>query len=187
MNASSFLGKRIRLRSIEPEDAPLLFIWENSAELSESNTLIFPISKSNISELISQVSLPLHDKGTILFVIESLESPSSNSSLGYISLYDYSFYHKRGAIGILIDPMFQKQGYAQEALTLFLKICFEDLLMHQVYAEVLSSNSKASSLFLRVGFSLSATLPQWIRKGKKYYDMAIYTLDENAHISSDEE
>lgn len=176
---SSFIGERVKLRPIEPEDIALLYIWENDPSLSLSNFLIFPISKNNLLDLVKQVDLPIQDGGTILFIIETREE--TPQTIGYISLYNYSYFHRRGAIGILIDIPYQSRGLAKEALSLFLEIGFSDLLLRTIYAEIDPDNLRAIELFRSCHFEHSATLPQWNRMGKVFRDLSIYTLDENRY------
>lgn len=179
MRLESFIGKKIRLRAIEPEDVMMLYNWENDPSLSISNDLEAPISKHKIAHFIRQQqgAISPQEKGYLHLIIETKPTEMNPiAAVGSISLYNLNNYHRRTAVGMLISPLFHGRGYGKEALQLMLQYIFNDLGLHQVYAEILDDNTEALALYHKEGFLDTVVLRQWFRIEKKYVDMHILQL-----------
>lgn len=82
-------------------------------------------------------------------------------------------------IGISIDPLFQKQGYAQEAITSLLDFIFENTDTHRVHASIDPRNEPSIRLFENLGFRKEAHLVRslWF-KGEWADDLIMAVLRE---------
>lgn len=186
MRLDSFIGKRVRLRAIEPGDLDTIYAWENNPVLSPSNNLRAPISKHQLKHFINQNKGAIDPKssGNLHLIIEKF-SHTSNLQVGMVSLYNYDSYHRRVAIGMLISPSYQGKGYAKETVSLMLNYVFRDLRLHQIYAEILSSNQPALILYQSKGFERVATLPEWYWDGEAYEDLHLLQLTKSNYHAED--
>jgi RimJ/RimL family protein N-acetyltransferase len=63
---------------------------------------------------------------------------------------------RQAEIGVTFDPLYQKQGYAQEALSRVIAYLFEDLKKHRIVATVDASNLSVQHLLEKLGFRREA-------------------------------
>jgi len=150
----------IRLRALEPGDLPLLYKWENDSSLWEFGSTLSPYSKSTLEEYIRDSRLDIYTARQLRLMIELKHE--GNATIGTIDLYDFDPHHNRAGIGILIDPAYQKRGFAAEALGLMEEYAFSFLLMHQLYAYVPNTNTTSLSLFRRAGYQPAGVLKKWL-------------------------
>jgi RimJ/RimL family protein N-acetyltransferase len=82
-------------------------------------------------------------------------------------------------IGVTLDPAFQKQGYAQEAVHAVLDFIFHETDTHRVYASIDPRNEASIRLFEKLGFRKEAHLVQslWF-KGEWADDLIMAILKE---------
>ena len=172
MDLSTFYGRRLMLRAIEPEDLALLYRWENDPAMSSSNDLAAPVSKHRLRHFIRQSQLELQAaNGSFLHLI--ICDRATAREVGSASLYNINRLHSRCSVGLLIDPACRRRGYAREALQLLLNYVFTTLQLEHVYAEVAEPNTVAEQFFTAAGFSLQAVLPHWLRHRDGFCAMKI--------------
>jgi len=93
-----------------------------------------------------------------------------------IDLFDFNPQHKRAGIGILIHPDFENKGVASEALSLLINYSFSHLQLHQLYANITSSNSKSLALFKKYNFNEVGIKKDWILSEGKFKDEVLFQL-----------
>jgi RimJ/RimL family protein N-acetyltransferase len=57
-------------------------------------------------------------------------------------------------LGWLLDPAYTGQGYATEAATELLRICFEDLGVHRVVAGAFADNAASQRIMVKIGMRI---------------------------------
>ncbi len=152
-------GDRVVLRAVEPEDADLLYRWENDATLWLDSGAIAPYSKYQLKTFIETAG----DIYALRQLRLMITKKSDNQTVGCIDLFEFEPRYGRAEIGILIDKNFQRKGYATEALALIEVYAFRFLNLHQLYCYVSQRNEVSQRLFHTAGFQMVATLKDWFR------------------------
>jgi diamine N-acetyltransferase len=151
-------GKNIILRALEPSDLIELEAIENNEELWFLSHTIQPFSTHQLKEYIDHSQNDIFVTRQLRLVISNFEG----SLLGLIDLFDFDPYHKRAGVGIIIAKKeYRGKGFAKEALELLINYCFKRLLLHQVYCNILQSNTKSLHLFEACGFQRVGLKRDW--------------------------
>ena len=137
----------IRLRALEPEDLELLYRWENNPDLWELGNTMSPYSRYILKEYIRESHRDIFDTRQLRLMIELR---STGAAIGTVDLYDFEPHHRRAGIGILVDPLYQGNGFASEAMHVLME-----------YA------------FTRCGFVLSGIMKDWVLTEKGYSDVLV--------------
>ncbi len=162
-------GKKIKLRAVEPEDAELLYEWENDCKLwSVSNTLK-PFSKNLIKSYIATEHLDLFQTKQQRFMIDRIgDIPET---IGMIDLFDLDAFHRRSGVGIMIHEKYRSQGFAADALQILMNYSFNLLNMRQLYCSISANNKISLSLFQNAGFEITGLKKDWLFNGKGFEDV----------------
>ena len=83
-------------------------------------------------------------------IIFSMIEKTSNKFIGNIELMEIN--NNIGELAICITPTMQNKHYGREAITRFIKYCFEELKLDNIELSVYSHNEKAISLYKKLGF-----------------------------------
>lgn len=161
----------ISLRALEPEDLDFLFNIENNPSFWEVSGTKTPFSKYILKQYIANSHLDIYEAKQLRLVIENKQKP-----IGLIDLFDFEPQHNRAGIGVLINSKFQQKGFASIALELLLEYSFKILQLHQVYANIETTNTASVKLFTKLGFGLVGIKKQWNKTPKGYQDEALYQL-----------
>ena len=161
----------ISLRALEPEDLDFLFNIENNPSFWEVSGTKTPFSKYILKQYIANSHLDIYEAKQLRLVIENKQKP-----IGLIDLFDFEPQHNRAGIGVLINSKFQQKGFASIALELLLEYSFKILQLHQVYANIETTNTASVKLFTKLGFELVGIKKQWNKTPKGYQDEALYQL-----------
>ena len=159
---------RILLRAPEPEDLDLLYKWENDSSLWKFGSTLSPISRFTLKEYIANSHLDIFEARQLRLIITL---KANGQPIGAIDLFDFDPFHRRAAVGILIDCSFQRQGLAVEALELIKTYCFNFLHLHQIYAHVPAANLPSLRLFSKCGFHQNGLLREWLSTEKGFEDV----------------
>lgn len=160
----------IALRRTEPEDADLIFRWENDRDIWRVSGTHAPYSRFQIEQfLLSDNDLPSQKQLRLM-----IDLTENGQTIGCIDIYDYDPINSRAGLGILIDKTFRQQGYAKAALELCITYLFNDLLLHQVYCSVDETNTESQKLFLSQGFEVCGRRNDWIKTSEGFIDELEY-------------
>ena len=163
----------IILRAIEPEDIELLSRWENDEEIWNVSHTLTPYSKYILALYIKNSDKDIYEAKQLRLMISTV----GGKTIGAIDLFDFDPYHQRAGIGILIyDKEMRKKGYATLALKMMISYCFERLKIHQLYANIATSNTISIRLFTHAGFSIIGNKKEWLRRNGNWEDELILQL-----------
>lgn len=168
----TLIGQHIRLRALEPEDLQFLFEIENNEEFWEISHTQAPFSIFLLKQYLENAHLDIYEAKQLRLVIETKQK----QSVGMIDLFDFNPQHKRAGIGILIHPSFQKQGFASDALRCLINFCFNHLNLHQLYANITTTNQNSLDLFKKHHFEQIGIKKDWIFSNKTYKDEILFQL-----------
>jgi diamine N-acetyltransferase len=166
-------GEHIILRALEPEDLDFLYQIENNESFWEISHTQTPFSKYILREYLENAHLDIYESKQLRFLIEE---KSTKKQVGMIDLFDFNPQHKRAGIGILIHPDFERKGFASETLSILINYSFSHLQLHQLYANITSSNSKSLKLFKKHKFEEVGVKKDWILSEGKFKDEVLFQL-----------
>ena len=166
--------EEVILRALEPEDIDTLYSWENDMKLWEVSNTLTPFSRYQLKKYIEQSQLDIFQTKQLRLIIELEKDNATNIPVGLIDLFDFDPFHLRGGIGIVIHETYRQHGFALEAINMFVDYCFQNLGMHQVYANISASNTASLKLFEKAGFSLSGVKKSWRKTRDGFVDEHFY-------------
>jgi RimJ/RimL family protein N-acetyltransferase len=122
-------------------------------------------------------------------IVYAVELPDPAGGHGRV-IGDISLFLKNAAwgkfeIGWVFHPAFHGNGYATEAADLVLRLCFQQLGAHRVFAQLDARNSASARLCERLGMKQEALLRETeIFKGE-WSDTAVYGILEQEYAPQD--
>jgi diamine N-acetyltransferase len=166
-------GKNVNLRALEPEDLEFLYAIENNESFWEISHTQTPFSKYILKQYLENAHLDIFEAKQLRLLIENT---STKEQIGMIDFFDFDPQHKRAGIGILIHPAFQQNGFASEALSIFINYAFTHLGLHQLYANITTDNASSISLFTKHKFENIGIKKDWILFDGKFKDESLFQL-----------
>ena len=139
---------RLRLRRLRPEDAPGLHL-----AYCDADAMRFwdgPTSRS-----LAETEERIHRSMAVdpsWHVAWALCSRQDGQFVGMINYHARQDAHRRLALGWILVPRCERQGYMAEAVRALLEYCFDALEMHRVEAEIEPANVRSIRLAERLGF-----------------------------------
>ena len=163
-------NETIRLRALEPEDLELLYRWENNPELWSLGNTMSPYSRYILKEYIRESHRDIFEVKQLRLMIELC---STGAAIGTVDLYDFEPHHRRAGVGILIDSLYQRNGFAALAMCVLMDYAFKYLKLYQLYVHIPIGNEASKTLFTRCGFVISGILKDWVMTENGYSDVLI--------------
>lgn len=164
-------GQKILLRAVEPEDADILIKWENNPEIWIVGHTLMPFSRYAINEYIKKSGQDIYSSQQLRLMIESKEN---GLAVGCIDLYDFDPHNRRAGLGIIIDNSAQGQGFASEAIHIITSYAFDTLHLHQLFAEVDTTNLVSVNLFIKSNFTIIGTRKEWHLFNNEWHDTYLF-------------
>ena len=152
-------NQKIRLRAPELSDLEIILKWENDESLWHLSQTVTPFSRIDIEQFILNNNKDIYTEKQFRFMIETKQE---KLVVGCIDLFDFDALHKRAGVGILIDEKYQKKGLASQSLGLLIDYSKNHLQLHQLYCNILQSNTDSFHLFKRKHFSEIGVKKDWI-------------------------
>lgn len=154
-------GNKINLRKLIPEDALLLFQWENDPEIAAFTDQHQRVSLSEIEAFI-EVADHIRENKQMRWMITD---KTTGRALGTLDLYDISFEQERAGVAILIaEEKDRMQGFAFEAIDMFLPIGMNTFGISNYFCSIQETNFPSVRLFEKLGFQLVGKREKWFRK-----------------------
>ena len=160
----------ISLRIAEPNDAALIYRWENDMRVWQDSETRVPFSMRQIEQFLLNNNDLMSERQLRLMI----EDAKNGAQVGCIDIYDYDEFNLRAGFGILIDEKYRGKGYAKNAIKLLSEYCFNTLLLNQIYALVLASNIESMFLFESLGFERCGVRKQWCKTSEGFIDQIEY-------------
>ncbi len=176
MTASShdfWCGKLVRLRGIEPEDAAFFFAW-NDTEMARGLDEVWPPGTlAGAQEWIRKLTIIEEPKDDELFcVIEDLVG----QIVGSINAHTVNQRHGTFRYGIAIHHDHRGNGYAGEAIMIFMRYFFEELRYQKCNATIYEFNHASIQLHEKLGFVPEGRLRRMNYTQGRYYDELQYGM-----------
>lgn len=167
-------GQNIHLRALEPEDLEFVYQIENDESIWEVSNTQTPYSRFLIRQYLENAHQDIYEAKQLRLAICINEN---NSTIGLIDLFDFDPKNNRAGIGILIQNASDRsKGLGSEALDLLIRYAFQQLQLHQLYANIGEDNQASLHLFTKFGFEKIGIKKQWNKVNNVYKDEALFQL-----------
>lgn len=148
----------IRLRKVEPQDVPFLYIVENDTAQWNETDVHNPLSQKDLHDYIENSTGDIYRDGQLRLIIENLDG----TTLGVADLFDLDIRNSKAALGLYVLPEWRSKRVAFQAVELLEEYAFSFLRLHQLYAVISVRNVACMHLFEQLGYRHTATLVQWV-------------------------
>lgn len=173
MVADCWLGRRVRLRAVEPSDWQPYWEWSHDTEADRRAYLIpFPQSRELARRKAEERAAQAVDGETFRWTIENL----AGEVVGTLNTHSCEPRHGTFGYGIGIAEAHRRQGYASEAVVLVLRYYFGELRYQKATVHVYSFNEPSVRLHERLGFQPEGRLRRMIYTNGEYFDDLIFGL-----------
>ena len=159
----------LKLRALEPNDLELIYEVENDKSLWVYSNTASPFSRYTLKKFIENSHLDIIEHKQLRLVITDDEQ-----SYGFIDLYDYDFINRRVGVGIIIFKKYRSKGIGLSSLQLTENYLLEHIPIHQVYANISSTNKESISLFEKSDFVNVGLKKDWIFYNNKFNDELLF-------------
>lgn len=145
---SLLTGHRVFLREAQASDFPILAQWWN-----QSGEAIFQQDRVALqpSDSIEQKFRTWSANDSATGFGYSVVS-EGNVLVGHVTLWGLSMPARIGTCAIIIGPDYQNNGYGKEALSLVLRIAFQEMNANKVEIQTWDYNQRALHVYRELGF-----------------------------------
>jgi diamine N-acetyltransferase len=167
-------GNKIYLRALEPEDLEFVYAIENDETIWEVSNTITPYSKFLIRQYLENAHQDIFEAKQLRLAICKKDT---SEAIGLIDLFDFDAKNKRAGVGIIIqNETNRSSGFGKEALGLVIDYSFQQLQLHQLYANIGTDNPASLALFTTFGFEKIGVKKDWIFINNAFQDEAVFQL-----------
>lgn len=167
-------GIKIYLRALEPEDLEFVYAVENNEAIWEVSNTQTPYSRFLIRQYLENAHQDIYQAKQLRLAICKNDSADA---IGLIDLFDFDPKNKRAGVGIIIQNENDRHsGYGKEALGLVIGYAFNQLQLHQLFANISTENTASLSLFTTFGFERIGVKKDWNFTRNRFHDEALFQL-----------
>jgi len=150
-------GDRLLLRPLTSRDIDALLAYRGREDVCRY-VPFEPMTREDITERLTGqwARTELTSEGQSLTL--GAEVSQTGELAGDIILFWHSEEHAGGEIGYVFNPSLGGRGYATEAVSMMLRLGFEELGMHRIIARIDERNDPSVRLARRVGMRQEARL-----------------------------
>src|SRR5579872_4793037 len=147
--ATWLIGKKVRLRPIEPKDVPMLQRWRDEGPALEWLNRPLPLSAPSVADWAARASI---DPEMPTFVIQTFQG----RDIGTAGLRVHG---ARAILGIgIYESRFWDSGYGQDAVEVLVDGAFRVLPLQRIELTVFPDNRRALRCYKKAGFSQEGVL-----------------------------
>lgn len=162
-----FIGNdNIGLRCAEPEDASLIYEWENDRSVWRVSCNRTPYSLFQIEQFLLNNN-DLFSNNQLRLMIDRLDG----QSVGCIDLFNFDAMNERVELGLFISAAFRNHGYAKQSIALLKEYAFNNLMLNQIFCSVDENNPESQKVFLESGFEICGRRKQWLKTPEGFIDI----------------
>ena len=167
-------GTNIYLRALEPQDLEFVYAIENNESVWEVSNTQTPYSRFLIKQYLENAHQDIYEAKQLRLAI-CLNN--SQEAIGLIDLFDFDPKNNRAGVGLVIaDLASRNKGIGSEALELVINYSFQQLQLHQLYANIGTENLPSLSLFTTFGFEKIGVKKDWNFTNNSFHDEILLQL-----------
>ncbi len=163
-------GKKVRLRPLLEEDAPLLMRWMNDPEVTRYLIRRTPLMLRTELAWIENLS-----KATDNFAL-GIVVKETDTLIGTIGLHNIEWHSRTATTGTVIGANeYWSKGYGTEAKILLLDFAFNSLDLFAILSRVIAHNGRSLAYAVKSGYREVGRIPEWIRgqDGERYDEILL--------------
>ncbi len=166
-------GEKTWLRAMEPDDATLLYEWENDPAVWRYGATSQPLSLACIKNFVENSDLDIYQSRQFRLMIVDKQN---RETVGCIDVFDFDPLHLHASVAVLVCEPFRGRGFASDALVAFTDFLFRTFSLHTLCATIADDNVASIRLFEGRGFRRVGIRPQWFRFDGCWHDELVYIL-----------
>lgn len=173
LSVNLFLGERVRLAAMRPDDAHTVSRWYEDAEFGRmfDSAPAVPRSPGRIARWFEDAD---RSRDSFTFAIRPLYT---EEIIGIVDLDSIQWNHGAAWLAIAIgDGANRGQGYGTDAMRLMLRFAFSELNLHRVQLTVFEYNQRAIRMYERLGFTREGAFREALLRAGRRWDMYLYGL-----------
>lgn len=173
----SYDGERVALRPIEPDDLDRYLRWVNDPEVTRWLALRYPIGREQEAGFLER----LGKASAYEHAAFAVDDRATGEHLGTVSLMNASPESRVAEVGIFLGAKDRwGEGLGYDALVTLLRFGFWEMNLRRIELGVLEGNTRAKSLYERVGFAEVGRRPgHWYKHGAPIDDF-IMSIERGA-------
>jgi RimJ/RimL family protein N-acetyltransferase len=174
MPFTAILTERTALRELAASDAPRIFEYRSRPEVSRFQTW----GTQSVDEIQSYLrGLSANEPGTPGSWYQiGITLRSSGELIGDCGFHVLAAESRQAEVGIALDPAYQSQGYATEALRALLDYLLVKLGKHRAFGSVDPDNVRSIKLMQRIGMREEAHFVKSLWFKGEWVDDVIYAI-----------
>lgn len=166
-------GEHIYLRALEPHDLDFLYQLENDTSVWEISGTLSPYSKKVLQLYLDNAHRDIYEVKQLRLCI----CDKAHEAIGLIDIFDFDPKHLRAGVGIIIlNEEDRNKGVGEEVLELVLNYTFSTLNLHQLYANIIESNTPSIRLFEKTGFTKVGIKKDWLLINGEFKNEVLYQI-----------
>ncbi|PPK70254.1 GNAT family protein [Actinokineospora auranticolor] len=167
----SLTGTLVRLRALEPDDADLIWHWDQDEGSMRWLVTSYPESRQAIRKRIEE---RVNGYERVVFGIEEL---ADGRLVGITALRDTNPENGRGTLDLYLGSTEdQGKGYGTDALRVLCRFAFNDMRLHAIGLTVVAENESARHVYRKVGFVEEGRTRETFRRDGELHDEVIMSL-----------
>lgn len=166
-------GKNIILRPLRMTDWEKTLEWRNDLSIKRLTMMHpFPITEMVERDWYEKIIKSTNDKAIYFTITKKEDIP-----IGFVSLSRINYQSKTCWLSIVIgETEEQSKGYGKEAMELIIGYAFNQLNMNKISLEVTENNTRAISLYMKLGFNEEGLLKQHFYSEGGYQNVHIFSI-----------
>jgi len=166
--------KRLMLNKLSQSDAAGIYALRSTDEVIRFTGIKKYKEIGEAVQYIERMETAIRQNECIIW---SIYITSSNSFIGSICFWNISEDGDSAEIGYDLLPIYQGQGYMQEAMKAVIQYGFEGMKLDKIFADLRSDNIKSVKILERNGFVIEKAY-KIKNKNDQIDEMAIYYMDK---------
>jgi RimJ/RimL family protein N-acetyltransferase len=147
---SAWVGERVRLRAVEPDDWEAFHAFEEDSDAVRNGWRLHPPSSTAYAKKWAAAEAEREkDLDEFRLVIATRDD---NAPVGTVNTHGVAREHGTFAYGISVGTPHQRKGYAGDAIVILLRYMFFERRFQKAEAWVYASNDASLGLHRRLGF-----------------------------------
>ena len=164
--------QKLYLRKISLGDSEFFFTSLKEEAVSKFLSL-GPLTSKEHSKKLLKNYLKYWNKNTQFNYLIEIRNDDNIKKIGSISIWNISWLHKRGEVGIWINPKYWAMGFSKKALNMIKFVAFNHLKLNRLEAHIAFDNKKSINLFMKSGFHKEGILKEYLNLKGNYHDAVI--------------